>query len=176
MLMITLLVCGCFSSAIFADEASHKKTALELLEVTNTKKMLDQMMTSMEGIMEQQLKLIELPPEGQEAAKAVQKENIDWFSEFFVWEQMRDMYVDIYIEVFTEDELKELIQFYKSPLGQKMLKKMPELMQKSLQKTQTMLQENMPAFQERLQKTISELEQKYKDNKSSNKTSGGDVQ
>jgi len=163
-LIVALLFSGIVTSCSFADEASHKRTALELLEVANTKKMLDQMMTSITGMMEQQFKAMNLPPEGEEAAIAVQKEIMDWFSEFFVWEQIRDLYADIYVEVFTEDELNELIQFYQSPLGQKVLKKMPELMQKSMEKSQALLQDKMPEFQKRLQKTITELKEKYKEN------------
>lgn len=161
--IVGLLICACSQSILRADEASHKKTAAELLEVMQTEKMLDQMMDAMEGVMEQSFKALDLPAEGREASKAVQKETMEWFSEFFVWEQMRDLYVDIYVEVFTEPEIRELIEFYKSPLGQKLLKKMPALMQKSMQKTQALLQDKMPAFQKRLEKTITELEEKYKD-------------
>jgi hypothetical protein len=166
-LAVAWVLVGLAASVVLADEASHRKTALELLEITETKKMLDQVMASVEGMMAQQLQALELPPEGQEAAKAVQKDMMGWFSEFFVWEEMRDLYLDVYVEVFTEDELKELIQFYQSPLGQKLLNKMPALMQKSMQKTQAMLQKRMPEFQERLQKTMSELREKYKQDQSS---------
>lgn len=162
-LIVGLLLSVIVTSSSFADEDSHKRAALELLEVANTKEMLDQMMSSISDMMEQQFKSLKLPPEGEEAAAAFQREIIDWFSEFFVWEQMRDLYVDIYVDVFTEDELKELIRFYQSPLGQKVLKKMPELMQKSIEKTQAILQDKMPEFQKRLQKTITELEEKYKE-------------
>jgi hypothetical protein len=162
-LIVVLLLVGIGGTAVLADEASHRATALELLEVTNTRKMLDQVMTSIEGMMGQQFASLDLPPEGKEAAEKVQKEMMAWFSEFFVWEQMQGLYVDIYMDVFTEAELQELIEFYQSPLGQKLLTKMPELMQQSMQKTQAMLQQKMPEFQQRLRKTVSELEEKYKD-------------
>jgi len=145
-LIVALLFSVAVTSSSIADEASHKRAALELLEVANTQKMLDQMMTSITSMMEEQCKTMKLPPDGKEAAAAFQREIMVWFSDFFVWEQMRDLYVDIYVDVFTEDELKELIRFYQSPLGQKVLKKMPELMQKSIEKTQTLLQNKMPEF------------------------------
>jgi len=161
--MVTLLVFAIATSITFADEATHKEAALKLLEVTNTQKMLDQYMTSFETMMEKQFDALELPSEGREAAKALQKEMMEWLSGFLAWEQMKDTYVDIYVEVFTEDELNELIEFYQSPLGQKLLKKMPELLQKTMQKTQAILQEKMPDFQRKLQKTLSELKEKYKE-------------
>jgi hypothetical protein len=159
--LVALLVLAMTVSVSYADEASHKKTVLKLLEVTNSQKMLDQTTTWMESMMRQQFDNLQLSPEGREAAAAVQKEMMAWFSEFLAWEKVRDIFIDIYIDVFTEDELNELIGFYQSPVGQKMLRKMPELMEKSMQKSQAIFQEKMPEFQQRLQKTLSELETKY---------------
>jgi hypothetical protein len=159
--IVTVLFLATVASVASADEASHREAALELLEITNARQMLDQYMASFEQMMSQQLSSMDLPPDGQEAAKAVQKEMMDWLSEFLAWDQMKGMYVDIYIEVFTEEEVNELIEFYKSPLGQKLLAKMPELMQKTMQKTQAMLQQKMPEFQQRLQKSLSDLQEKY---------------
>ena len=160
---VALLLSVVVTSNSFADKASHKRTALEFLEVSNTKEVLDQMMTSIENMMEQQFKTKKLTPEEEETAIAIQKETMDWFSGLFAWEQIQDLYVDIYVKVFTEDELKEIIQFYRSPLGQKLLNKMPELLQESIEKMQILVQDKMPEFQERLQKTITELEEKYKE-------------
>ena len=162
-MIVALLFSVVVTSSLFAGEASYKRAALELLEVANTQEMLDQMMTSITSMMEQQFKAMKLPPEGKEAAAAFQKEIMVWFSDFFAWEQIQDLYVDIYVKVFTEDELKEIIQFYRSPLGQKLLNKMPELLQESIEKMQILVQDKMPEFQERLQKTITELEEKYKE-------------
>jgi len=159
--IVTVLVLATLAAVASADEASHRKAVLELLETTNARKMLDQYMTSFEAMMEQQFSSMDLPPEGQEAAKAVQKEMMDWLSEFLAWDHIKDMYVDVYVEVFTEEEVNELIEFYQSPLGQKLLAKMPELMQKTMQKTQAMLQQKMPEFQQRLQKSLSDLQEKY---------------
>lgn len=162
-LIVALLITSIATSDSFADEASHKKTALKLLEVMNIEQTLDQVMTLMDDMMEQQFKAADLSPKGQEAMASYQDEIMDWFSEFFKWELLKDLYVDIYSEVFTEEELKELIKFYQSPIGQKLLEKMPELMQKSMEKTQEIVLNKMPEFQERLQKAMSELEEMYKD-------------
>jgi hypothetical protein len=42
----------------------------------------------------------------------------------------------IYAQHFTEQELKELIAFYKTPLGQKMLKEEPVAVEASLKRAQ----------------------------------------
>jgi len=41
----------------------------------------------------------------------------------------RESSVKMYAEMFTEAELKQLIDFYNSPLGKKVISKIPELMQ-----------------------------------------------
>jgi hypothetical protein len=174
-LIAALLICAFVTPAASADEASHKEAALKLLEVTDAKNMMEQMLASIEGMMEQQFKAIGLPPEGQEASEAVQKEMMHWFSEFFSWEQMQGMYVDIYTEVFTEDEIKEMTLFYESPLGQKMLAKMPELMQLSMEKSQAAVLKKLPELQERLHKAMIELKEKYRDTELSGGMRGGAI-
>jgi len=43
----------------------------------------------------------------------------------------------VYAEHFTEAELKGLVVFYKSPLGQKMVKEEPAIIDESLRRAQT---------------------------------------
>jgi hypothetical protein len=144
-----------------ADEVSHRKAAAKLLETTNVQQMLEQVRTSVEATMAQQLKTLNLPEEGRAAAAKAQQEMMAWFSEVFNWQKTKDAYVEIYVETFTEDELNELIAFNQSTLGQKVLKKMPEIMQRSMETTQQVIRETEPEFQRRLRKIILELEQKY---------------
>ncbi len=162
-LFVVLLAALIMPNVSYSSEKTHRKVAEELLEVANGRQIHDQMHSYMASMMEQQFNSMGLPPEGREAAAMVQKEIMDWFSEVFAWEQVRDMYVDTYVEVFTEKELKELVDFYKSPLGQKMLAKMPELLETSMRKSQEMLQNHMPEFQKKLEKSIDELMEKYKE-------------
>jgi hypothetical protein len=75
---------------------------------------------------------------------------------------MKEMYVDIYMDVFTEDEINELIGFYQSPLGKKMLDKMPALAQTTLARTQDMVLKKMPEIQRRVENLKAELENRYK--------------
>ena len=63
------------------------------------------------------------------------------------------------MEVFTEEEMRELIKFYQSPLGQKVLEKTPELLQISMEKTEVLLYEELPKLQERLERVVKEFEQ-----------------
>jgi hypothetical protein len=145
-----------------ADEVSHRKAAAKLLETTNVPEMLEQVKASVEATMAQQLKTLNLPEEGRAAAAKAQQEMMAWFCDLFSWKRTQDMYVEIYVETFTEDELNQLIAFNQSPLGQKVLKKMPEIMQRSITQTHQLLLETEPEIQRRLRRITQELEQKYK--------------
>ncbi len=163
--LLIAVLCG----TVHADEMSHRQSVLKLLEVANSRQMLDQVAGSINSMLDKQFEALQLTPEGKDAAKMVKKEMSEWFSACFAWEKMRELYVDVYKDVFTEAEVNEMIAFYQSPLGRKMLKKMPELMQVTMEKTQAMLSRNMPEFQKRLQNSIKELELKYNGNNASNR-------
>jgi hypothetical protein len=44
-----------------------------------------------------------------------------------------DKMANIYLEIYTQDDIKAMIVFYESPIGKKMKEKAPELGQKSMQ-------------------------------------------
>jgi hypothetical protein len=60
--------------------------------------------------------------------------------------------VPLYAETYTLDELRQLIAFYSSPLGQKMLAKMPMLMNRGMEISQRVM---MP----RIQKAMAQSQQ-----------------
>jgi hypothetical protein len=60
------------------------------------------------------------------------------------WEKMKSMYVSLYAETFTPGELQGLIDFYKTPAGQKYIEKQPQLQAAILQKSQAMMKDMMP--------------------------------
>jgi hypothetical protein len=160
--LISVLAVGLLITPSFAHDDSHRRAAAKLIEVTQVQQMLEQVKASVEIIMRQQLEALQLPEEGREAAAKAQREMMVWFSEVFAGEKTRDMYVEIYMETFTEDELNDLIAFNQSPLGQKVLKKMPELVERSMEKTQQVMRQAEPEFKRRLRKIILELEQRYR--------------
>jgi uncharacterized protein len=59
--------------------------------------------------------------------------------------------VRVYAEVFTERELRDLIAFYETPLGQKFLDKMPIASARTQAILMERMQRGMPKLLERLQ-------------------------
>lgn len=72
-------------------------------------------------------------PKHQPIPPALKDELEQFFYELFLSPQMMGDLARLYAQYFTLDELQELTQFYKTPLGQKMIQTNAELILKSQQ-------------------------------------------
>ena len=159
--MICFIVLG--ATAVLADEASHKKAVLKLLEVNNMKDTMDQTAKSMLGMVAEQYEAAaaNLPPDVRNTIYEARDECMKWLLSELSWEKMKDYLIEVNMQVFTEEEINGLVQFYESPLGQKILKKTPDLFQAAMAKSQSNLQRKMPEFQNNLAKIVKDLKARY---------------
>jgi hypothetical protein len=95
-----------------------------------------------------------------ELVDAIHAEARNFFQENFNWDIMKPKLAKLYVDNYTEDELKDIIAFYKTPTGQKTLAKMPVLMQQSLVMSMAGVQANMPEFQRRISGLIQDYQKK----------------
>ncbi|MFO0954828.1 MAG: DUF2059 domain-containing protein [Isosphaeraceae bacterium] len=105
------------------DEKSHRKAAEELLLTMNVDR---QLQSSIEQTIEIQAKA---NPQLAQLKDVMKK----FFEKHMSWEGLKEDMISIYAGAFSEDELKEITAFYKTPTGKKMVAKMPELMSKGMQ-------------------------------------------
>lgn len=144
------------SLTLSASNEARVTKAKELLNIMQMTKMMD---TSFDQILKYSDQMISsqgLSSEAQAQAKTTAKKSmeisfkavkdIDWIT----------MFSEIYSDVFTEQELQELINFYKSPIGKKMLEKQPVLMQQTMQKMQGEIAKIMPKIQQGIQNAIQD--------------------
>lgn len=75
----------------------------------------------------------------------------DFFKEYSDWEKLYPEYVRLYAEAYSEAELRELIAFYKSPVGRKTVDMMPRLMQQGAEIGQRQVEPHLPELQRRIQ-------------------------
>ena len=73
------------------------------------------------------------------------------------YEKFKPMFIQIYTEVFSEEEIDGIIGFYKSPAGKAMIEKSPLLMQRVM----PMMQKVTADLQPDIQKIIEEAKQKH---------------
>ena len=72
------------------------------------------------------------------------------------------MYVRIYTESFTEDEVSGMISFYRTPIGQAAIHKMPLLMQKTMMEVQKSMAGTAPQMQKAQEEFLAEIKEASK--------------
>jgi hypothetical protein len=143
----------------YAAEPSQESIE-KLLTVTQTQKMVEQMIPQIEGMMkslaDKEIDAQNLPPEQSAEAKAlsasITKKVIPILRDQLSWGNLRKVYIPIYRESFTQEEIDGLIAFYSSPAGNALVVKMPIVAQKSMAATQQLI---VPMMQQ-MQKAVAE--------------------
>jgi uncharacterized protein len=139
-----LLQAAPLSAQASPASASHRAAAVRLLEVTRAR-------AALEGIPDAS---VPAPLQGMADMQALQPMMRELFREQLSWSSLEPEYVRVYTEVFTERELRELIAFYETPLGQKMLDKMPVAAARTQAIMMERLQRAMPQLMERMQRDM----------------------
>jgi uncharacterized protein len=129
-------------SAAGVASPSHRAAAARLLEVTRERATLEQAPDAS----------VPAPLQGMAPGmEAMQPLIREVMREHLTWATLEPEFVRIYTEVFTERELRELTAFYETPLGQKLLDKMPVASARKQTVVMERMQRGMPKLLERLQ-------------------------
>lgn len=72
------------------------------------------------------------------------------------WDSMLETQMAIYRESFDQSEIDGLIEFYKSPVGQSFVTKMPAVTQRAMLAAQAQMQRIAPKLQEVVQQILQE--------------------
>jgi hypothetical protein len=122
-LLALVVVISATAPAVRADTQSHRKAAEELFRAMNIDK-------QMESALNQTLTLqIKQNPQLEPYKEAMRK----FFAKHISYEALKDDLVQIYVEEFTEEELRQILAFYQTAAGKKMVEKGPALMGKCMQ-------------------------------------------
>lgn len=123
---------------------SHQAAAAELVDLLkleeNTAASVDVMMETM----------IAQNPQFEELRDVFE----EFFDEYFRWENLRPEYVRLYAEAYTEAEIRELIAFYRTPVGRKSVDLMPMLMQRGAEIGQRQIQPHLGELQRRIMERV----------------------
>lgn len=118
--------------------------AVQLAALMDMDQMVGAMQQQMEAMMQQQL----AGAAQCDAARSVVTEFSESTSALTRAQLSNEVFLpkvaEIYAEIFDTGELQELLDFYRTPLGRKMLARMPEMMEKSVALAQNQMQELMP--------------------------------
>ncbi len=109
-----------FSANISADEASHRKAILEYFKITNQENTYNR---TLEVMVNAQIK------QAPQLA-AFRDTMMEFFKKYVSWEVVQPKCIEIFMQAFTENEIKDITAFYSTPTGRKFAQAMPELMTK----------------------------------------------
>jgi uncharacterized protein len=149
-LCVLLVVCA----SSLADEASHREAAVRVLEITNADKAMQSGFQSMIDPIVASMRQRGMP---DAAAQEVKVAFNEWFTETIKWEDLKPKMAEIYMQQFTEAELKDLIAFYQTPTGKKAIEKLPTVTQQSAVVGREHAQKNG----ESLQLKLKQIAEKY---------------
>ena len=146
-----------------ADEQSHAVAAEELLKVSRVEKMLEDSFEQIKLMQQSQIEALHVPQDQQGAMENVVGQSLDYMKGAMSWDNLKGDLIKIYMDVFTEEEIAELVSFYNTPLGQKLLDKMPDLMNKTMQLTQKRVLGIMPQVQSMVESAAANMEEEAKE-------------
>ena len=127
-----------------ADENTHRQEVEKLFKLTQ---MEDKINESVDSVMQLQLR--------QNPQLVQYKDQMySFFAKYIGWDALKNDLTDMYMQTFTEDELKSMNEFYISPVGQKVLNSLPELVAQRNQLAMSRMQQNIGE----LQKLISQAQ------------------
>lgn len=157
--LLTLLIIGITGYSQGQNEGPEMPSeeslaaANRVLEVSQTKKMLDMAMEQVRTMQKQQIQSLGLDEDNAAKAQEIMDKTQVALDEFLNWEDMKESIATSYAKVFTVDELNKLAEFYESEVGQKFIEKSPQLMQEMM----TRMQQRMPQLQQRLHEITQEV-------------------
>ena len=138
--MKRMIACVLFSLCAFygfSDEISHHEAARELIQMSLSEESYNQ-------IMEQSLDMqINASPEIAPYRDVM----MNYLQKYMSLGAIMDDLIALYVEYFTEDELRELADFYNTDLGKKSQVLMPELFQRGAEIGQRKVEENSAELQ-----------------------------
>lgn len=123
---LKLLLCIIFVLNIHASESLSKKLAIEYIKIAKVKETFDE---TIKASINQTLR--------QDPTLEYQEVE-EYFNKYMGWDSMEEIVINLTIEAFTDQELKDVINFFKTPSGKAFANKSPwlskELVKKILEK------------------------------------------
>ncbi|MGB0132521.1 DUF2059 domain-containing protein [Dokdonella sp.] len=136
--------------------------SIELMRVMNFDQTMRTMQSQMRGMMEQQFESFAKCPSAQPVMREYSGALTDQIMGNLMDESLKVDVAAIYADVFTVEELRGIVDFYHSPIGRKMVERMPELMEKSMLITQDRVKAMVPELESLSERYASRIREAAK--------------
>jgi hypothetical protein len=149
--LLALVAVLAATPAFAQNQPASEASVRELMAITNAKSLLDQTYGQLDGVMERAMKEAmggkTLTPEQDSLLAEMRTKMVALFREQMSWEKLEPEYLKLYMATFSQAEVDGMNAFYKSPGGQAVIAKMPQLMQSLMQAVVADMQALMPKMQ-----------------------------
>lgn len=148
---LAIALIGVSAPTARGDEASKEKIISEILDVIQYEKMLDQMFEAVGEQMTAQMKTLDNEKNAivDAVIGAVWDEIAEELKTGF-----RPFTSQVYAKHFTEQELGELLEFYRSDVGRKSIETSPRIMQETMAWAQQKMAKSLPGIKERVEARV----------------------
>jgi len=142
-------------------EPASENSIKELMVVTQMQKLLDGMRDQIDSQFNNAIKQAlegETPSHSQQQAIANMKDKMSALIQGeLTWEKLEPMYISLYKESFSEEEVAGMLSFYKTPAGRAVIYKLPVLTQKTMLEIQKIISGITPQMQKIQKDFIAEM-------------------
>lgn len=145
-ILISLLTLLAFAAAR-ADaqqSASRRAAAMELLLAMRVPETLQASITT----------ALQVQLQGNPQMRGMEPVLRDFFARYVSWDRLKDQYADLYASTFTEEELQQMTQFYRTPVGQKLARSSPLLLRQGAELGERAVRQHMPELQEMIRQQL----------------------
>lgn len=142
-----------------AEAPASKEDIQRYFDVMHSKEMMAKMVDAMNKPMhqlihEQYLKdKDKLPPDFEVRIAKIMNDTMKTFP----WAEMLDAMVPVYQKHLTKRDVDELVAFYSTPTGQKLLRELPEITAEAMQSAMPLLKKNIEAMNQRVQEEVAAM-------------------
>lgn len=151
------LILTCGSAQVLADAKSHAADAERFLILARADKLAVPVYAQVQQMFAQRFAESNVPQSEKAVLETYQAQANTALEQAVGWDKLKPDMVKLYTSNFNEQEMKELIRFYESPLGKKVLEKMPTLTAQSAQLTQGKLEAAVPKVNQLLAEMTAKL-------------------
>lgn len=156
--LCTAVALVCASGQVFADAASHAASAEKFLVLAHADKLGTPVYMQVQQMFAQRFEQTKAPAAKKTVLDSYQAKANAALDQAIGWNKLKPDMVKLYTSSFSEQELKDLVAFYQSPLGKKVLETMPKVTQQSAQLTQQKLESAVPVVNKLLADMTKELD------------------
>jgi hypothetical protein len=161
-LLAVALCLAAVAPAMHADDASRRAKAEEMIKLTKTDELMQQQLGALKDrvneLASQQSGMPNMTPAQKALTDAYLKNVQGATADEVGWDKLRPVVIQAYADTYTEADLDGIIAFYKTPAGQAIVAKTPEI----ATKTSTLVQDKIKELQPKLAQMTEDYVTKMK--------------